>query len=213
MLSEALYDAEQKAREEAVAKFQKEMLMKGKGKGKERKEQELQALAAKAQSDEKTGVAPPSAIPIASENGVIDGASMTGDYETVRRDKDMPKETREEREEQVRREEICEEQPQERERERRLEEAEDAAMGKRRKITRDRECDISEKADLAVASAGAARGGHNKITMFDRSLFVLDQTLSRPRIDADDIDMSVGGFVDNDAEGADDPFGLGWYGV
>ncbi|KAF5748550.1 SNW/SKI-interacting protein [Tripterygium wilfordii] len=74
-LSEALYVGEQKARE-AVAmrsKVQKEMLMKEK----ERKEQELRALAAKARS-ERTGVAPQSAIPMASENRVIDGASMRG---------------------------------------------------------------------------------------------------------------------------------------
>ncbi|MCI39893.1 GAMYB-binding protein, partial [Trifolium medium] len=61
-LSEALYVAEQKARE-AVAmrsKVQKEMLLKEK----ERKEQELRALAQKARAD-RIGVAPPpAAVPV-----------------------------------------------------------------------------------------------------------------------------------------------------
>ncbi|MED6179183.1 hypothetical protein PIB30_114792, partial [Stylosanthes scabra] len=80
-LSEALYVAEQKARE-AVAmrsKVQKEMLLKEK----ERKEQELRALAQKARS-ERTGVAPPAAIPVQSERSNMDDADMADDYEQPR---------------------------------------------------------------------------------------------------------------------------------
>ncbi|GLU09921.1 hypothetical protein SLE2022_267560 [Rubroshorea leprosula] len=165
-LSEALYVAEQKARE-AVAmrsKVQKEMMMKEK----ERKEQELRALAAKARS-ERTGVAPPAAVPMSSEkSSAVDGSDMRVDYERVReREKDMPKESKEEREERVQREKIREERRRERERERRLE-AKDAAGGKKSKITRDRDRDISEKVALGMASTGAARGGE---VMYDQRLF------------------------------------------
>ncbi|GKV06684.1 hypothetical protein SLEP1_g18542 [Rubroshorea leprosula] len=165
-LSEALYVAEQKARE-AVAmrsKVQKEMMMKEK----ERKEQELRALAAKARS-ERTGVAPPAAVPMSSEkSSMVDGSDMRVDYERVReREKDMPKESKEEREERVQREKIREERRRERERERRLE-AKDAAGGKKSKITRDRDRDISEKVALGMASTGAARGGE---VMYDQRLF------------------------------------------
>ncbi|RVW38368.1 SNW/SKI-interacting protein [Vitis vinifera] len=155
-LSEALYVAEQKARE-AVAmrsKVQKEMLMKEK----ERKEQELRALAQKARS-ERTGVPPPAAAPMPSEKSMMDSGDMRGDYDRVReKERDFPKETREEREERLQREKIREERRRERERERRLE-AKDAAMGKKSKITRDRDRDISEKISLGMASTGAGRGG------------------------------------------------------
>ncbi|KAK6925085.1 SKI-interacting protein SKIP, SNW domain [Dillenia turbinata] len=164
-LSEALYVAEQKARE-AVAmrsKVQKEMLMKEK----ERKEQELRALAQKARS-ERTGAAPPpAAVPMPSDKQMIDAdaADARGDYEHVRE-----KETREEREERLRREKIREERRRERERERRLE-AKDAAMGKKSKITRDRDRDVSEKIALGMASAGANRGE----VMYDQRLFNQDK--------------------------------------
>ncbi|KAJ4704216.1 SNW/SKI-interacting protein-like [Melia azedarach] len=164
-LSEALYVAEQKARE-AVAmrsKVQKEMLMKEK----ERKEQELRALAQKARS-ERTGAAPPASVPIPSEKSAVDTDDVRGDYEHVReKGRDMPRETREEREERLQREKIREERRRERERERRLE-AKDAAMGKKSKITRDRDRDISEKVALGMASTGAARGGE---VMYDQRLF------------------------------------------
>ena len=165
-LSEALYVAEQKARE-AVAmrsKVQKEMLMKEK----ERKEQELRALAQKARS-ERIGVAPAAAaVPMPSEKSAMDSADMRGDYERVReKDKDFPKESREEKEERIQREKIREERRRERERERRLE-AKDAAMGKKSKITRDRDRDISEKVALGMASTGAGRGGE---VMYDQRLF------------------------------------------
>ncbi|KAG6772127.1 hypothetical protein POTOM_023523 [Populus tomentosa] len=164
-LSEALYVAEQKARE-AVAmrsKVQKEMMMKEK----ERKEQELRALAQKARS-ERTGAAPPPSAPVPLERGAMDDVDMRGEYEHVKeRERDAPKETREEREERLRREKIREERRRERERERRLE-AKDAAMGKKSKITRDRDRDISEKVALGMASTGAGKGGE---VAYDQRLF------------------------------------------
>ncbi|KAK3210644.1 hypothetical protein Dsin_015350 [Dipteronia sinensis] len=164
-LSEALYVAEQKARE-AVAmrsKVQKEMVMKEK----ERKEQELRALAQKARA-ERNVTAAPASMPIPSEKSAITTDDMRGDYERVReKERDMPKETREEREERLQREKIREERRRERERERRLE-AKDAAMGKKSKITRDRDRDVSEKVALGMASTGAAKGGE---VMYDQRLF------------------------------------------
>ncbi|KAJ7969553.1 SNW/SKI-interacting protein-like [Quillaja saponaria] len=167
-LSEALYVAEQKARE-AVAmrsKVQKEMLMKEK----ERKEQELRLLAERARL-ERTGVAPTTAVQIPSEKSNTDVAGGRGNYESAReKEKDFPKETREEREERLQREKIREERRRERERERRLE-AKDAAMGKKSKITRDRDRDISEKVALGMASTGAGKGGE---VMYDQRLFNQD---------------------------------------
>ncbi|KAL2477355.1 SNW/SKI-interacting protein [Forsythia ovata] len=87
-LSEALYVAEQKARE-AVAmrsKVQKEMMMKEK----EKKEMELRELARKARS-ERTGVAPAAAAQMPSERGAINGDDMSVDYERkskITRDRD-----------------------------------------------------------------------------------------------------------------------------
>ncbi|KAF3441876.1 hypothetical protein FNV43_RR15791 [Rhamnella rubrinervis] len=167
-LSESLYVAEQKARE-AVAmrsKVQKEVLMKEK----ERKEQELRQLAQRARS-ERTGAVAPATAPIPSERSAMD-ADMRGDYDRPR-EKEMDfskdKETREEREERLQREKIREERRRERERERRLE-AKDIAMGKKSKITRDRDRDISEKVALGMATAG--RGGE---VMYDQRLFNQDK--------------------------------------
>lgn len=158
-LSEALYVAEQKARE-AVAmrsKVQKEMMMKEK----EKKEMELRELARKARS-ERTGTAAPAAANMPSERGTDD--DMVTDYDRVR-DAPREKETKEEREERLQREKIREERRRERERERRLE-SKDAAMGKKSKITRDRDRDISEKVALGMATTG--RGGE---VMYDQRLF------------------------------------------
>ncbi|KAG2707618.1 hypothetical protein I3760_05G155600 [Carya illinoinensis] len=205
-LSEALYVAEQKARE-AVAmrsKVQKEMMMKEK----ERKEQELRALAQKARS-ERTGVVPPAAILIPSEKSAMDGSDSRLDYQHTRdKERDIPKETKDEREERLRREKIREERRRERERERRLE-AKDAAVGKKSKITRDRDRDISEKVALGMASTGAGRGGEvmydqrlfnqekgmdsgfatdDRYNVYDKGLFTAQPTLStlyRPKKDAD----------------------------
>lgn len=167
-LSEALYVAEQKAREAVSmrSKVQKEMAMKDK----ERKEQELRALAQKARS-ERTG-APASMPPMSSDRGRSESVDPRGDYDYDRerereREREGPKESREEREERIQREKIREERRRERERERRLE-AKDAAMGKKSKITRDRDRDISEKFALGMASTGGKGGGE---VMYDQRLF------------------------------------------
>ncbi|KAJ0745545.1 putative SKI-interacting protein, SKIP [Helianthus annuus] len=78
-----------------------------------------------------------------------------------------PTEMKEEREEQIQREKIREERHRERENERRLE-AKDAITGKKSKITRDRDGDVSEKVALGMASAGSTRGGE---VMYDQRLF------------------------------------------
>ncbi|XP_023756749.1 SNW/SKI-interacting protein A [Lactuca sativa] len=202
-LSEALYVAEQKAREAVSmrSKVQKEMMMKEK----ERKEQELRALAQKARS-ERTGTAtgPPPAAPPPPPSG----KSMMDVDEREPREPRETRETREEREERIQREKIREERRRERERERRLE-AKDAAMGKKSKITRDRDRDISEKVALGMASGGAARGGEvmydqrlfnqekgmdsgfgteDQYNVYDKGLFTAQPTLStlyRPKKDAD----------------------------
>ncbi|XP_019199169.1 PREDICTED: SNW/SKI-interacting protein-like [Ipomoea nil] len=201
-LSEALYVAEQKARE-AVAmrsKVQKEMMMKEK----ERKEMELRELARKARS-ERTGVAHTGAAPAPSERGTVND-DMNVDYDHVHV-RDVPKESREERDEKSQRDKIREERRRERERERRLE-AKDAAMGKKSKITRDRDRDVSEKMALGMASTGGTRGEvmydqrlfnqekgmesgfatDDAYNIYDKGLFTAQPTLStlyRPKKDAD----------------------------
>ncbi|KAG9451926.1 hypothetical protein H6P81_004830 [Aristolochia fimbriata] len=203
-LSEALYVAEQKARE-AVAmrsKVQRELLLKEK----DRKEQELRALAQKARSERIGGVAP-AAVPVPSERSMVDADESQGDHDRTR-DKDLPRESKEEREERLQREKIREERRRERERERRLE-AKDAAMGKKSKITRDRDRDISEKVALGMASTGAGRSGEvmydqrlfnqekgmesgfaadDQYNIYDKGLFTAQSTLSslyKPKRDAD----------------------------
>ncbi|KAK9947821.1 hypothetical protein M0R45_003424 [Rubus argutus] len=197
--------AEQKARDavELRSKVQKEMMQKEK----DRKEQELRALAQKARS-ERTGAAPPASFAMPSERTAMD-TDRRGDYERPReKEMDYPKETREEKEERLQREKIREERRRERERERRLE-AKDAAMGKKSKITRDRDRDVSEKVALGMASAGAGRGGEvmydqrlfnqekgmdsgfatdDQYNVYDKGLFTAQPTLStlyRPKKDAD----------------------------
>ncbi|KAL6221865.1 hypothetical protein ACLB2K_005257 [Fragaria x ananassa] len=163
-LSESLYVAEQKARDavELRSKVQREMMQKEK----DRKEQELRALAQKARS-ERTGAAPPPSFPMPSERAGMD-TDRRGDYDRSReKEMDYPKETREEKEQRLQREKIREERRRERERERRLE-AKDAAMGKKSKITRDRDRDVSEKVALGQANGGAGRGGE---VMYDQRLF------------------------------------------
>ncbi|XP_078161526.1 SNW/SKI-interacting protein A-like [Carex rostrata] len=209
-LSESLYVAEQKARE-AVAmrsKVQKELQLKEK----ERKEQELRALAQKARS-ERTGIAPAPAGPV-----------LNDDEEMV--DEEAPprpqrRETREEKEERIQRDKIREERRRERERERRLE-ARDAGVGKKSKVTRDRDRDVSEKIALGMANTGAGRGGEvmydqrlfnqdkgmasgfvtdDQYNIYDKGLFTAQPTLStlyRPKKDADG-DM-YGGDADEQME-------------
>lgn len=163
-LSEALYVAEQKARE-AVAmrsKVQRELMLKEK----ERKEQELRALAQKARS-ERTGIAPAPSSHVPSDKSMLDDDD---DAEMEQNEPPPRKETREEREERLQRDKIREERRRERERERRLE-AKDAAMGKKSKITRDRDRDISEKVALGMANTGSGRGE----VMYDQRLFNQDK--------------------------------------
>ncbi|KAF3320714.1 SNW/SKI-interacting protein-like protein [Carex littledalei] len=209
-LSESLYVAEQKARE-AVAmrsKVQKELALKEK----ERKEQELRALAQKARS-ERTGIAPAPAGPVSN-----DDEEMVDEEAPPRPQK---RETREEREERIQRDKIREERRRERERERRLE-ARDAAVGKKSKVTRDRDRDVSEKIALGMANTGAGRGGEvmydqrlfnqdkgmdsgfvtdDQYNIYDKGLFTAQPTLStlyRPKKDADG-DM-YGGDADEQME-------------
>lgn len=81
-------------------------------------------------------------------------------------------ETREERRARQQRDEIREERRRERERERRLEEL-NAHGGKRSKITRDRDRDISERVALGQANVGARTAE----AMYDQRLFNQDQGL------------------------------------
>ncbi|KAI3514740.1 hypothetical protein L1887_13405 [Cichorium endivia] len=188
-LSETLYVAEPKAREAVTmrSKAQKEMMMKEK----ERKEQELRALAQKARS-ERTGAVTTTAV---SPTAPPPSGKVVMEVD--------------EREERIQREKIREERRRERERERRLE-AKDAAMGKKSKITRERDRDISEKMVLGMASDGAACGGEvmydqrlfnqekgmdsgfgteDQYNVYDKGLFTAQPTLStlyRPKKDADD---------------------------
>ncbi|KAM7256620.1 hypothetical protein ACFE04_012361 [Oxalis oulophora] len=151
----------QKARE-AVAmrsKVQKEMEMLMKEK--DRKEHELRALAAKARSERTCTVGPP-----ASPKNEMDNVEIR-DHDGVReKNKGAPKERREERDDRLRREKIREERKREMEWERRLE-AKDA-VGKKSKITRDRDRDISEKVALGMASTGPGQGVE---VLYDQRLF------------------------------------------
>ncbi|KAG2540721.1 hypothetical protein PVAP13_9NG581100 [Panicum virgatum] len=170
-LSEALYVAEQKAREavQMRSKVQRELMLKEK----ERKEQELRALAQKARM-ERTGVpSAPSAVPAGGGRGAVDAIDEDMDMEQPREPREQHRESREEREARIERDRIREERRRERERERRLE-AKDAAMGKKSKITRDRDRDISEKIALGMASTGGAKGGE---VMYDQRLFNQDKVV------------------------------------
>ncbi|MCL7032256.1 hypothetical protein MKW94_008261 [Papaver nudicaule] len=159
-LTESLYVAEEKAREEVAmrSKVQREMLLNEK----ERNDKKLLALAQNARSERIGGAPPPLSVSMRTSDRMI--MSDGGDDKNM----ELPKESREEREKRSKREKIREERKRERERERRLE-AQDAAMGKKSKITRDRDRDVSEKVALGVANTGAAgRGGE---IMYDQRLF------------------------------------------
>ena len=168
-LSEALYVAEQKAREavQMRSKVQRELMLKEK----ERKEQELRALAQKARMERTGGPPAPSAVPAGGGRGTVDAIDGDMDMEQPREPREQRRESREEREARIERDRIREERRRERERERRLE-AKDAAMGKKSKITRDRDRDISEKIALGMASTGGAKGGE---VMYDQRLFNQDK--------------------------------------
>jgi len=168
-LSEALYVAEQKAREavQMRSKVQRELMLKEK----ERKEQELRALAQKARMERTGGPSAPSAVPAGGGRGAVDAIDEDMDMEQPPEPREQRRESREEREARIERDRIREERRRERERERRLE-AKDAAMGKKSKITRDRDRDISEKIALGMASTGGAKGGE---VMYDQRLFNQDK--------------------------------------
>nr|XP_017251554.1 PREDICTED: SNW/SKI-interacting protein-like [Daucus carota subsp. sativus] len=163
-LSEALYVSEQKAREGVAmrSKVQKEMMLRDK----EKKEQELRKLAQIARS-ERTSAA-------AADKCMVDVDDMRGRDNDNGRERGAARETKEEREDRLRREKIREERRCEREIERRLE-AKDAAMGKKSKITRDRDRDVSEKVALGMATTGGARGGQ---VMYDTRLFNQDKGMA-----------------------------------
>eukprot|EP00898_Chlorokybus_atmophyticus_P008338 jgi/Chlat1/8505/Chrsp80S07815 len=166
-LSEALYVAEQKAREavEMRSKIQRELILKEK----ERKEVELRALAQRARM-ERAGGAMPAAAPIPAS---ARSAGEARPAPAAARDDMDEEEDREERAERVKRERIREERRRERERERRLE-AKEAAGGKRSKITRDRDRDISEKVALGQANVGKTGGE----AMYDQRLFNQDEGIA-----------------------------------
>ncbi|BBN10480.1 SNW domain-containing protein 1 [Marchantia polymorpha subsp. ruderalis] len=170
-LSEALYVAEQKAREavEMRSKIQRELLLKEK----EKKEQELRMLAQRARMERAggTGVGGERAVPGVGAN-LMSGDRKLDEPEAPRTvtKEERQRETKEEREERLKRESIREERRRERERERRLE-ARDGPVGKKSKITRDRDRDISEKVALGMATTGAAGGE----IMYDQRLFNQEQ--------------------------------------
>lgn len=190
-LSEALYVAEGKAREavETRAKIARELSARDKAK----KEEELRQLAVAARSA-RVGVAPERSAPYAPVPGEAlppppplpagvarpraaaamdphDGA----DAERLEAQAAPPHESGAEASARRRREEIREERRRERERERRLE-ARDAHGGKRSKLTRDRERDVSERVALGQAALGAS-GGRGGEALFDQRLFGQDQGL------------------------------------
>jgi SNW domain-containing protein 1 len=168
-LSEALYVAEQKAREavQMRSKVQRELQLKEK----ERKEQELRALAQKARMERTGGPPASSGVTAGGSRGAVEAIDEDMDMEQPREPREQRRESREEREARIERDRIREERRRERERERRLE-AKDAAMGKKSKITRDRDRDISEKIALGMASTGGAKGGE---VMYDQRLFNQDK--------------------------------------
>ena len=190
-LSEALYVAEQKAREsvEARARVQKQVLTREK----EQREDDLRALAQKARL-ERQGVAMaepgPAPAPVRGADGGPaesqvpkapreedregwQGGREGGAHYASRNDYLREEEEREEREDQEarrERDEVREERRRERERERRLEDL-DRKGFKRSKATRDRDRDVSER--MALGQARIAVGGSE--VQYDQRLFNQDQ--------------------------------------
>lgn len=215
-LSEALYVAEQKAREavEMRSKIQKELMLKEK----EKKEQELRALAQRARMERSGAGAGAGAGAGGGDKvaiGVPERATVTpfagGNERKTESDRDVPKENirenKEEREERLKREALRDERRRERERERRLE-AKEGHVGKKSKITRDRDRDVSEKIALGMANTTAGTGevaydqrlfnqekgmesgfaADDQYNIYDKGLFTAHNTLStlyRPKKDAD----------------------------
>lgn len=172
-LSESLYVAEQKAREavEMRSKIQKELMLKEK----EKKEQELRMLAQRARL-ERAGGNTMGPERIGAGGGVdilMPPAGKADDLDRVMGKEERARETKEEREERMKREALREERRRERERERRLE-AKEGHVGKKSKITRDRDRDVSEKVALGMANVGVAGAGE---VMYDQRLFNQEQGL------------------------------------
>ncbi|EFJ10710.1 hypothetical protein SELMODRAFT_447254 [Selaginella moellendorffii] len=159
-LSEALYVAEQKAREAVTmrSKIQREITLKEK----EKKEQELRALAQKSRM-ERAGV-------VAPDRGGGRAVAVEEEREE-REEREEDREDREERAERQKREAIRMDRKRERERERRLE-AKDAAGGKKSKLTRDRDRDITEKVALGMANVKSSGGEQ---VLYDQRLFNQEQ--------------------------------------
>lgn len=188
--SEALYVAEQKAREsvEMRAKIQRELAMKEK----EKKEEQLRELAMQARMERARSV--PERYPGPPSEGAPTGSRSVANQERemayppppplsgseapmeragAREGERYPsrdtfehreEESREERLARERRDEIREERRRERDRERRLEAS---GQGKRSKLARDRDRDISERVALGQAHVQVESGE----AMYDQRLF------------------------------------------
>lgn len=208
-LSEALYVSEQKAREavEARSKIQREVMMKEK----EKKENELRMLAQRARM-ERAGVAATTgaatganATAVADRGGAVPFERRADDAAVSKEER--IKETKEERQERLERESLRVDRRRERERERRLD-AKEGPAGKKSKLTRDRDRDISEKMALGMANTGAGGGeltydqrlfnqekgmesgfaADDTYNVYDKGLFTSQSGLSglyRPRKDTD----------------------------
>jgi len=190
-LSEALYVAEQKAREsvEARARVQKQVLTREK----EQREDDLRAMAQKARL-ERQGVAMAEPGPAPASHQGAEGVPAESQVPKAPREEDREgwqggreggahyanrnnylreEEEREEREDQEarrERDEMREERRRERERERRLEDL-DRKGFKRSKATRDHDRDVSER--MALGQARIAGGGSE--VQYDQRLFNQDQ--------------------------------------
>ena len=163
-LSEALYLAEQKAREavETRAKIQHEILNNEKS----AKEDELRDLAQRARV-ERAGGAEPREFDEPPRLDTRDGGGYADDQPRARQTRDD--EDEDDDVEKRKRDEIRDERRREREKERRLE-GEDGRVGKKTKLTRDRDRDVSEQIALGQSNVANKTGEH----AYDQRLF--DQT-------------------------------------
>jgi len=165
-LSEALYLAEQKAREavETRARIQHELL----NNQKERKEEELRKLAQQARMERVGG---PGNQAVTTNEPALDNTTGRDDGPAMQGNTGM---SVDESEGKNQRDEIREERRRERERERRLE-ANEAHVGKKSKITRDRDRDVSEQ--IALGQSNLASGGAADVA-YDQRLFDQEQGVS-----------------------------------
>ncbi|CAD7699334.1 unnamed protein product [Ostreobium quekettii] len=181
--TEALYSAEHKAREALHMrnKVQKELMAREK----EKKERELRELAQRARLEH-------GGVPLSAR---VEASGAPG--LATRNDAEPPvRETREEREERRRRDDIREERRRERERERRLEER-DSRLGKKSKTTRDRERDVTEKVALGMAHVGGSSGE----ALYDTRLFNQDKGMASGFGADDSYNVYEGGLFADRAKG------------